>query len=485
MHCLWDNMPLKKICCIGAGYVGGPSCAVIAYKCPHLDVEVVDLSQERIDQWNSDDLPIFEPKLHEVIQECRGRNLKFSTNIDQAIQEAELIFICVNTPTKNYGIGKGRAADLKYIESAARRIAAVAKSSKIVVEKSTVPVKAAESITDILKANVKKGVKYQVLSNPEFLAEGTAIKDLLSPDRVLIGGEETPDGKEAINGLCWIYEHWVPRKQIITMNTWSSELSKLAANAFLAQRISSINAMSAVCEATGADVSEVANAIGTDSRIGPKFLQASVGFGGSCFQKDVLNLVYLCECLNLPEVADYWQQVININDFQRRRFANRVIECLFNTITGKNIAILGFAFKKDTGDTRESAAIYLCKYLMEEGAKLRIYDPQVKHTQIISELTEPSLSQDPDTVSELVSIHPDPYTACDSCHALVICTEWDEFKHLDYQQIYKKMLKPAFVFDGRMIVNHQALIDIGFHVETIGKRLTRKNINRQVAPAAQ
>ncbi|XP_041359967.1 UDP-glucose 6-dehydrogenase-like isoform X2 [Gigantopelta aegis] len=478
-------MTLKKICCIGAGYVGGPSCAVIAYKCPELQVEVVDLSKERIAQWNSDKLPIFEPRLTEIVEECRGKNLTFSTNVDKAIQESELIFICVNTPTKNFGLGKGRAADLKYIESAARMIASVAQSSKIVVEKSTVPVKAAESIAQILKANVKPGVKYQVLSNPEFLAEGSAIKDLLEPDRVLIGGEQTVEDQEAVNALSWIYEHWVPRSQIITMNTWSSELSKLAANAFLAQRISSINAMSAVCEATGADVAEVSHAIGTDSRIGSKFLKASIGFGGSCFQKDVLNLVYLCECLNLPEVAAYWQQVVNINDYQRRRFANRIIECLFNSVTDKRIAILGFAFKKDTGDTRESAAIYLSKYLIEEGAHIRIYDPKVEHCQIKRELTDPDLGLNADMVTDLVTLCTDAYQACNNCHALVICTEWDEFIRLDYKTIYSKMLKPAFIFDGRTILDHKSLIEIGFHVETIGKKLARKQIHRSISAGVQ
>ncbi|KAK3099367.1 hypothetical protein FSP39_003350 [Pinctada imbricata] len=473
-------MPLKKICCIGAGYVGGPTCTVIAQKCPEVTITVVDLSQERIDQWNSDNLPIFEPGLDDIVKECRGRNLFFSTEVDKGIKEAELIFICVNTPTKNYGLGKGRAADLKYIESAARRIAEVANNSKIVVEKSTVPVKAAESITAILKANTKPNVKYQVLSNPEFLAEGTAVKDLMFPDRVLIGGEQTPEGQEAIQSLCWIYKHWVTEERIITMNTWSSELSKLAANAFLAQRISSINAMSAICEMTGADVNEVAHAVGTDSRIGNKFLQASVGFGGSCFQKDVLNMVYLCECLNLPEVAEYWQQVIKINEYQRRRFADRIIESLFNTVTNKKIAILGFAFKKDTGDTRESSAIHVGRYLMDEGANLRIYDPKVSRQQITRDLTD---SEDPNKVRDLVTICDDPYQAALGTHALVVCTEWDEFKTLEYDRIYKSMLKPAFVFDGRLILDHEKLMSLGFQVITIGKRLQRPNVHRPYATA--
>ncbi|XP_069129393.1 UDP-glucose 6-dehydrogenase-like isoform X1 [Argopecten irradians] len=484
-------MTLKKICCVGAGYVGGPTCTVIASKCPQLTVTVVDLSETRIAQWNSENLPIFEPGLYDLVKECRGRNLFFSTNVKEAIVEADLIFICVNTPTKHFGKGKGRAADLKYIESAARMIAEVSQNSKIVVEKSTVPVKAAESITNIMRANIKPGVQYQVLSNPEFLAEGTAVNDLIYPDRVLIGGDPSPLGQEAIQSLRWIYEHWVPQDKIITMNTWSSELSKLAANAFLAQRISSINAMSAICEMTGADVSEVANAVGRDTRIGNKFLKASVGFGGfsgfggSCFQKDVLNLVYLCECLNLPEVAEYWQQVININDYQRRRFANKIIESLFNTVTNKKIAIFGFAFKKDTGDTRESAAIYVSKYLMEEGACLRIYDPKVEEAQLMSELTQPSITDDPDKVKELVTICKDPYQAAQNAHAVVICTEWDEFIALDYQGIYKSMLKPAFLFDGRLILKHQELLDIGFHVVTIGKKLQRSNVHRPIATSLQ
>ncbi|WAQ99383.1 UGDH-like protein [Mya arenaria] len=412
-------MSVRNICCIGAGYVGGPSCSVIAYKCPDITVSVVDLSQQRIDQWNSDNLPIFEPGLDEIVKSVRGKNLFFSTDIDKSIQEADLIFICVNTPTKSYGLGKGRAADLKYIESAARMIANVSCVSKIVVEKSTVPVKAAESI------------------------------------------KQTPEGLVAIKALSDVYHRWVPEENIVTMNTWSSELSKLAANAFLAQRISSINAMSAVCEATGADVSEVAHAIGKDSRIGNKFLKASVGFGGSCFQKDVLNLVYLCECLNLPEV-------ININDFQRRRFANRIIECLFNTVTNKKIAIFGFAFKKDT-------AIYVASYLIEEGAQIRIYDPKVDRAQIFSELTHPAVCNNPDRVEELVTICDDPYRAAEETHAVVVCTEWDEFVTYDYKRLYENMLKPAFLFDGRVILNHQSLMDIGFHVETIGKRLARNN----------
>lgn len=475
-----DGGSIRKICCLGAGYVGGPTCCVIAQQCPHITVTVVDKSADRIAAWNSDNLPIYEPHLDSVVQQCRNKNLIFSTDIETAIREADLIFICVNTPTKTFGVGKGKAADLKYIELAARMIAdtvAEGEGRKIVVEKSTVPVKAAESISNILRHNIKSGITYQVLSNPEFLAEGTAIDDLLSPDRVLIGGEETKEGQLAIQALAEVYKNWVPAERIITMNTWSSELSKLAANAFLAQRISSINSMSAVCEATGADVSEVAEAIGRDTRIGPKFLKAGVGFGGSCFQKDILNLVYISECLNLPEVAEYWNQVVSFNNFQRLRFAQRIVECLFNTITDKKICILGFAFKKNTGDTRESPAIYITKHLLDEGAHLSIHDPKVTRDQVIMELEHLSPNSQ-ERINSLVSCYPDPYTAAENAHAVVVCTEWDEFIDLDYQRIYNNMAKPAFLFDGRKILDHDALIKIGFHVETIGKRLQRKNIER-------
>nr|CAG4638351.1 EOG090X03RJ [Cyclestheria hislopi] len=464
------NNTIKKICCIGAGYVGGPTCSVIAYKCPDIRVTVVDRSETRIHQWNSPKLPIYEPGLDKIVEECRGRNLFFSTDVNTALKEADLIFISVNTPTKTFGLGKGRAADLKFVESCARLIANVSDTSKIVVEKSTVPVRAAASIVNILKANKKEGVSYQVLSNPEFLAEGTAIHDLLNPDRVLIGGEKSEEGQQAIAKLSWIYQHWVPVDKILTMNTWSSELSKLAANAFLAQRISSINAISAVCEATGADVSEVARAIGLDSRIGPKFLQASVGFGGSCFQKDILNLVYISECLNLQQVAAYWQQVIDMNEYQKSRFSERIVKAMFNTVTDKRIAVLGFAFKKNTGDTRESPAIYVCKHLLEEGAHLNIYDPKVEDSQIRLDLLGSTDFTDESPYQSLINIFSDPYSAAKDTHALVICTEWDEFITLDYQRMYDSMLKPAFVFDGRKILNHSSLVNIGFHVETIGKR---------------
>jgi UDPglucose 6-dehydrogenase len=444
-------------------------------------VTVVDLSQPRIDAWNSDTLPIYEPGLQEIVEKVRGKNLFFTTSVDAAIIEADLIFISVNTPTKTFGVGKGRAPDLKFVESAARKIAEIAKQPKIVVEKSTVPVKAADSIKKIF-SYCAPTVPFQVLSNPEFLSEGTAINDLLNPDRVLIGGEESEAGRCAIEALSLVYQHWVPAERIITTNTWSSELSKLAANAFLAQRISSINAISAVCEATGADVEEVAHAIGRDSRIGNKFLKASVGFGGSCFQKDVLNLVYLCEALNLPQVADYWHQVIAMNDFQRSRFAKLIVDKLFQTVTGKRIAIFGFAFKKNTGDTRESSSIYISKHLMDEEAKIIIYDPQVTKEQIRMDLTDPSIMPSPDRYDKLVTIATDPYEAVRGAHAMVVCTEWDEFTALDYHRVYDLMEKPAFVFDGRLILDHRKLLDIGFQVEAIGKVVTATTPNTPTLP---
>lgn len=463
---------ISHICCIGAGYVGGPTCSVIALKCPNIQVTVVDISEERIRQWNSNKLPIYEPGLDEIVKKTRGVNLFFSTDITSAIQKAQLIFISVNTPTKTFGNGKGRAADLKYVESAARMIADVATENKIVVEKSTVPVRAAESIMNVLKANHKSNVQFQILSNPEFLSEGTAMTDLLHADRILIGGEETQEGAEAIDSLAWVYEHWIPRKNILTTNTWSSELSKLAANAFLAQRISSINSLSAVCEQTGADVSEVARAVGLDTRIGSKFLSASVGFGGSCFQKDILNLVYICECLNLPEVANYWQQVIDLNEYQKTRFSEKIISSLFNTVSDKNIAILGFAFKKNTGDTRESPAIHVCRTLLYEGAKLKIYDPKVEPSQIMQDLKD----QDGEVLNlKSVTILDDPYDTVAQTHAIVVCTEWDEFVAYDYQRIYDRMMKPAYIFDGRKILDHETLVEIGFNVHTVGKKLKRPN----------
>ncbi|CAF1363133.1 unnamed protein product [Rotaria sordida] len=472
-----DNS-IFRICCIGAGYVGGPTCAVIASKCPNIHVTVVDVSAERIAAWNSDSLPIFEPALDEIVRKIRNHNLFFSTDTDKAIQEADLIFISVNTPTKSYGFGTGRAADLRYVEEAARQIAHIATNDKIVVEKSTVPVKACESIKTILKTNKRRGVNYQVLSNPEFLAEGSAIHDLLAPDRILIGGDETIEGSLAIKRLSWVYEHWIPKEKILTTNTWSSELSKLAANAFLAQRISSINSISAVCEATGASVDEVAKAVGLDSRIGSKFLNASIGFGGSCFQKDIYNLIYLAESLKLEPVAQYWLQVIKINDWQRERFAQMIVQNLFGSVSGKKIAIFGFAFKKDTADTRESSSIYVCRYLIAEGASLHIYDPKVSSDRIFLDLSE-QIGTSERELSNHVQIANEPYEAAKHSHAIVVCTEWDEFMKLDYQLIYSTMEKPSYIFDGRLILDHDHLMSIGFNVFCIGKKPAKNPFSNQ------
>ena len=458
---------VKSICCIGAGYVGGPTMAVIALKNPDIRVNVVDINAERIAAWNSDQLPVYEPGLLEVVKQARGRNLFFGTDVESAIREADMIFISVNTPTKTYGVGKGRAADLRFVELCARQIARVATSDKIVVEKSTLPVRTAQAIKTIL-SETGNSVKFQVLSNPEFLAEGTAINDLLEPDRVLIGGEQTPEGMAAIEALTQVYAKWVPRERIIQTRLWSSELTKLTANAFLAQRISSINSISALCEATGADVDEVAYAIGSDSRIGPKFLKASVGFGGSCFQKDILNLVYLCEYFNLPEVARYWEQVIILNDYQKRRFAQNIIASLFNTVSGKKIAMLGWAFKKDTNDTRETASMYVADILMEDRAEIYVYDPKVPHQQMFTDVdhlnTRPGVEN-----RELLHPTNSPYEACLNAHAVALLTEWDEFKTYDWQRIYDGMMKPAFIFDGRNILDHKMLGEIGFKVKAIGK----------------
>ena len=462
-------MKIKNICCIGAGYVGGPTMAVIAHKCPDIKVTIVDLNAARIAAWNDEDvtnLPIYEPGLAEIVASCRGKNLFFSTEVEKAIEEAEMIFISVNTPTKTYGIGKGMAADLKYIELCARQIAAVSKSDKIVVEKSTLPVRTAQAIKDILE-NTGNGVKFEILSNPEFLAEGTAIDDLLNPDRVLIGGDTDAEGQDAIEALVEVYANWIPKEKILTTNVWSSELSKLTANAFLAQRVSSINAMSELCEKTGADVNEVARAIGMDSRIGPKFLKASVGFGGSCFQKDILNLVYIAKTYGLAEVADYWEQVIIMNDHQKKRFASNIVKTLYNTVSGKKIAFLGWAFKKDTNDTRESAAIYIADDLLHEQAQIAVYDPKVEEDTIFKDLNYLD-SRAAEKNKEGVTAYQDPYEACKGAHAIAILTEWDEFKTYDWEKIYKNMKKPAFIFDGRNILDANQLKKIGFVFQAIG-----------------
>ncbi|ETV91776.1 hypothetical protein H310_13833 [Aphanomyces invadans] len=459
-----------KVCCMGAGYVGGPTMAVISKFCPSIRVTVVDVAEKQIARWNSAnfDLPIYEPGLEALVRATRGRNLFFSTDIDRHIKEADVIFVCVNTPTKVAGIGAGAAADTKNIELCARMIAEYAMSDKIVVEKSTVPVHTAEVLMAVFNANSKSSVHFEVLSNPEFLSEGTAVEDLISPSRVLIGGGGTPAGQAAVRTLVQIYEQWIPSDRILTTNVWSSELSKLVANAFLAQRISSINSISAICEATGADVTEVAKAVGTDPRIGNKFLEVSVGFGGSCFQKDLLNLVYLAESFHLPEVAAYWRSVVTMNEYQKHRFGTLIVRTLFNTVTQKKIGIFGFAYKKDTGDTRETAAAAIMKVLVAERAQVFVYDPKVELDDLVNELKYQGLAGD--EIQNHVHVVHDAYAAVDKAHALAVLTEWEEFKTYDYTRIYDTMLKPAFIFDGRNLLPHDHLRRLGFSVHGIGKK---------------
>jgi len=432
--------------------------AVIAKNCPQHRVVVVDINAEKIAAWQSDQLPIYEPGLKEVVLEARGRNLFFSTEVDGNIAEADIIFVSVNTPTKTFGEGAGKAADLQYWEKTARQILDNSTSPKIVVEKSTLPVRTAQAMERILNSGGQESL-FDVISNPEFLAEGSAIRDMENPDRVLIGGRQTPSGHKAIQAIVDIYAQWVPRERIITTNLWSGELSKLAANAFLAQRVSSINAISALCEKTEADVTEVAHAIGTDSRIGPRFLRASVGFGGSCFRKDILNLVYLCEHYGLKEVAAYWNQVVEMNEYQQKRFVSNMVAAMFNTIANKRIALFGAAFKADTSDTRESPALSVCRTLLEERAEVVITDPYAMDN------ARADLGDD----AERVIFEADPYVAAQNAHAIAILTEWSQYKELDYQAIYESMVKPAFIFDGRSILDHRGLYDIGFNVYAIGK----------------
>ncbi len=448
----------KKILCIGAGYVGGPTMAMIAFQCPQYRVTVVDINAERIAAWNSDELPIYEPGLDEIVKAARGRNLFFSTDIQRGIRENDIIFVSVNTPTKTFGHGAGMASDLQYLEKTARQILEYSESSKIVIEKSTLPVRTALAMERILNCR-KNGIRFDILSNPEFLAEGTAIRDLNQPDRVLIGSQETESGRKARQTLMDIYANWVPKEKIITSNIWSSELSKLVANAFLAQRISSINAISAFCEKAEADVTEVSRAVGMDSRIGPRFLNASIGFGGSCFKKDILNLVYLCRHYGLNEVADYWESVVKMNDYQQERFVRTMLGAMFNTLAGKTICLWGFAFKADTDDTRESPAIFIAKRLMEEQAEVVISDPKaLKNARI-----------DLAGFEDRVRYVEDPVQAAEGCHAIAILTEWDLYRNLDFNKIFEGMVKPAFIFDGRNILDHRRCFDIGFNVYPIGK----------------
>jgi UDPglucose 6-dehydrogenase len=448
----------KHILCIGAGYVGGPTMAMIAHKCPHYKVTVVDINPTRIAEWNSDDLPIYEPGLDNIVKSTRGKNLFFTTEIERGIKEAEIIFVSVNTPVKTFGAGAGMAADLQYWEKTASQIRNHAESHKIIVEKSTLPVKTALAMERIFTSQ-ENDTHFDVLSNPEFLAEGTAIKDLEYPDRVLIGSRETPSGLKARDELVEIYANWVSKERIITSNIWSSELSKLVANAFLSQRISSINSITALCEKTDANITEVARAVGMDSRVGNKFLNASVGFGGSCFKKDILNLVYLCCHYGLEEVANYWEAVVNINEYQKERFVLNMLSAMFNTLAGKKICLFGFAFKANTGDTRESPAIFIAKKLIEEKAELVITDPRALNNAKI----------DLNGINGTISYIEDPYEASDGCDAIAVMTEWEIYTTLNFKKIYQSMVKPAFIFDGRNILNHKQLFDIGFNVFPIGK----------------
>ena len=448
----------KNILCIGAGYVGGPTMAVIARHCPEYRVVVVDINHDRIMRWNSDNLPIFEPGLDEIVSAVRGKNLFFRTDVDEQIDGADIIFVSVNTPTKTFGLGAGKAADLQFWEITARQILKNSTKPKIVVEKSTLPVRTAAAIGRILDSNEKK-IHFEIVSNPEFLAEGSAIQDLETPDRVLIGARETDSGQAALKEVADIYRHWVPAERILASNVWSSELSKLVANAFLAQRVSSINSISALCEKTNADIEEVAKAVGMDSRIGPKFLKAGLGFGGSCFKKDILNLTYIAENYGLSEVARYWEQVLEINSYQQRRFVDIIIKQMFNTIVGKKIAIFGFAFKADTGDTRESPAINVCRGLLDEKAQLAIHDPKALD----------GAAKDLEEYAGQFTLESDPYSAASRAHAIVIATDWSQFASLDYARFFETMEKPAFIFDGRNLLDHRKLYQIGFSVHRIGR----------------
>jgi UDPglucose 6-dehydrogenase len=468
--------PIRSICCIGAGYVGGPTMAVIADRCPDIQVTVVDLNAERIAAWNDSDLtrlPVYEPGLDAVVGRARGRNLHFTTEVDGAIAAADMVFLSVNTPTKTRGVGAGQASDLRWIEASARQVAAASQGHTIVVEKSTLPVRTAEAVKAILGGAQGSGggKTFSVLSNPEFLAEGTAIGDLEDPDRVLIGGEDPA----AIDALAKVYGHWVSQERILRTNLWSSELSKLTANAFLAQRISSINSIAALCEATGADVREVGRAIGTDSRIGPKFLQAGPGFGGSCFQKDILNLVYLCRHYGLEEAASYWESVVGLNTWQQQRIARLVVNSLFGTVSGKRLAVLGFAFKADTNDTREAPAIRICRDLIEEGAQLAIVDPKVDSAQIARDLERSPVAADAAAGSRPIGADGSwlaagtPLEAARGADAVLILTEWRDYRQLDWASIAGVMRRPAWLFDARAVADGAAARAAGLNVWTVGE----------------
>lgn len=457
-----------KIACVGAGYVGGSTMAVIAEKCPEITVTVIDIDNKKIEAWNSNKLPIYEPGLQDIVEKHRGKNLFYTTDAKAAVSDADLVFIAIGTPTKSVGTGAGKAAMLGFFESATRMIAPFLKNNVVVVEKSTVPVGVANSIKTVLHANIEHDTKFEIVSNPEFLAEGTAIRDLHEPSRILIGNNDTPSGIAAGKLLASVYAHWVPQEKILMTNVWSSELSKLTANALLAQRISSINSIAAICEKTGADVNEVARAIGFDTRIGSKFLHASVGFGGSCFQKDIFNLVYIAESLGLTDVALYFNQIILMNDFTRERFARNIVHTMFDTLYHKDVAVFGFAFKADTGDTRESSAITVIDYLLKERGIIHVYDPMVTKWQMYNDLMYYDSNLDTNILEKNVIVHKDPYEACKDAHAIIILTEWPEFKTYDYQKIYNDMTKPAFLFDGRNLLNRDALRQIGFCTHGIG-----------------
>jgi len=441
-------MKIKNICCIGAGYVGGPTMAVIALKCPHITIAVVDANPEKIKAWNGplDKLPVYEPGLSEVVKEARGRNLFFSDDIAGNIEKSEMIFMAVNTPTKTEGEGAGMAADLRYVEACAADIAKYSKSDKIVIEKSTLPVRTAEKIKEILEEN-SEGIHFEILSNPEFLAEGTAIQDLFKSDRVLIGGDETESGQKAVQSLVDIYANWIPMKKILTTNVWSSELAKLASNAMLAQRISSINSLSALCEKTGANIDELSKAIGSDHRIGPYFLKASVGFGGSCFQKDILNLVYLCKYYGLEEVAEYWHQVVKINDYQKNRFTQKITKYFNEFELEKKITILGWAFKANTNDSRESPSIAVVKNLLSKNYHVEIYDPLVKLEQVKNDIESnvPISSDLRSKIYDNLKIHTSLNSAMMNSKVAAILTDWEEFGNFNW----KHFLKDKVLFDGR------------------------------------
>ena len=457
-------MKIKNICCIGAGYVGGPTMAVIAMKCPDIKVTVVDINAERIAAWNGplEKLPIYEPGLSKVVNEARGRNLFFSTEVDKSIDESEMIFMAVNTPTKTEGEGAGMAADLKYVEASAKTIARVSKTDKIVIEKSTLPVRTAEKIKEILYSD-GNGVNFEILSNPEFLAEGSAIQDLFKSDRVLIGGDYTETGKKAVNALVDIYTNWIPREKIITTNIWSSELSKLASNAMLAQRVSSINSLSALCEKTGADINELSKAIGMDHRIGPKFLKASVGFGGSCFQKDILNLVYLCKYYGLNEIAEYWHQVVKINNHQKERFSQKIIDALNGQLKDKKIALLGWAFKPKTNDSRETPAAHVAGQLLEKGALIEVHDPMISLGQIKKDLESYLYSKSTprkkvNSLLKKISYLNLENITTNFFSSIAIITACPEYENIEWETI----LTSTKIFDGcNLIPNNKNIYYIG------------------------